>query len=202
MLSVSDFLMYQTCGCNATVDRHEAVDLDGATDKLETIQDEFKSVSICNLATLTKLTSIAIQTATIGYPLIARSGPFKKFRKSLSEFVSRLVTSANETEILYDDHFVETVQTWLASSSNSNLRSFRHTCTIIALNFVTGLAQVAVLVADDLAKATRQRDNEKGKSRKDTARLKDLERRVKTVHKRKLMIENNLKLLFDTYVSR
>jgi cohesin complex subunit SA-1/2 len=112
--------------------------------------------------------------------------------------MSRLVVSAHETEILYDDRFVETVQTWLASSSDSNLRSFRHTCTIIALSFITGLAEVAAKVADDLAKATRQRDNEKSKSKKDTARLKDLEKRVKTVHNRKRTIENNLKLLFDT----
>lgn len=40
------FLCAQACGCNASVDEHQAQDEDGIVDILDTIQDEFKNVRL------------------------------------------------------------------------------------------------------------------------------------------------------------
>ena len=34
----------QSCGCSASIDRHEAQDLEGATSRLDEIQEDFQKV--------------------------------------------------------------------------------------------------------------------------------------------------------------
>jgi hypothetical protein len=36
---------FQCCGCNLSIDKHEAQDLDGVVDKLDEIQTEFAQAS-------------------------------------------------------------------------------------------------------------------------------------------------------------
>ena len=68
---------------------------------------------------------------------------FKKFRKSLSEFLERLISSAAELGSLYTSDLMPTLQTWVIAMSSSQLRSFRHTATVIALEVETALCDAA-----------------------------------------------------------
>ena len=71
---------------------------------------------------------------------------FRKFKKSLSEFLSRLVLSSAELGSLYTTDLMLALQAWVAAMSSSQLRSFRHTATLIALEVETALCDVASAV--------------------------------------------------------
>lgn len=174
--------MRQCCGCNASVDRHEAEDLDGAASKLEDLQEEFK------------------HTGSRSYPLTAKAKALKAFRKSLNEFIDRLIKEADNSEILYDNFFCEALQSWLAAATSSKLRSFRHTATVIALELVTALCPIAIKRNNGLSQASRARDKEKEKRSPEKEMLKSLEARVKAAHQKKVVIEQYLKELFEACV--
>lgn len=183
--SVIILIHSQCCGCSESVDNDEVVDHDGATDKMEEIQDTFKKV------------------AQAAYPLIAKSKQLRKFRNSLSEFISRLVQHAHTSSILYDDLFCSTLQAWLVAATSSRLRSFRHTSTVIVLEFISGLCQVAKVVEKDFSKATRQHETEEKKSRRDKQRLKQFKDNVDQLHKQKMDIESYIsELLSSVFVHR
>lgn len=161
------------------------MDLDAAVDKSEEVQDIFKRVP---------------QAA---YPLVAKSKQLKKFRKSLSEFVTRLVEHTHTSGILYDDLFCQTFQTWLVAATSSRLRSFRHTATVIVLEFMSALCSVAVDIEKAFQKASRQKENEENKSRTDQRRLKQFEDSTNELHEQKVQVEGYLaELLSSVFVHR
>lgn len=121
----------------------------------------------------------------------------KKFRSSLTSFISRLFTSAASAEILYDETFCQTFQSWLTSLSSSKIRSFRHTATVASLITVSALCDVSVAVNKDFTQASRAKEAEEKKGRKDKARLKDLSKNVKDVHNKKTTLEEYLNELFE-----
>jgi cohesin complex subunit SA-1/2 len=168
------------CGCNESVDKDEVLDLDAATDHLDTIQRSFQ------------------KAAQKDYPLTAsKSKSLKRFRSSLAEFLSRLIQNTHTSEILYDEVFCETFQTWLAAATSSRLRSFRHTTTVIALDFTTALCKVAVEVAKEFNAASRSRDAEAKKSHADKKRLQVMDDNVHEAHQQKVKLEEYLKEMFD-----
>ncbi|KAI3476904.1 hypothetical protein L1887_61495 [Cichorium endivia] len=161
----------RACGCNGSVDENQVVDIDNVVDNLEELQEAFKKQPIPS------------------YPIVSRSKTFKSFRKSLNDFLHRLVMSAYDAEILTADGFMEPYQAWVSAMSSSSLRSFRHTATVIALWTISALSEVGAQATKDLATATKQRDAEKKKARTDKSRLKDLESKLVESRKLKARLE-------------
>ncbi|SNX85606.1 related to Nuclear cohesin complex subunit [Melanopsichium pennsylvanicum] len=161
----------RTCGCNGSVDENQVIDIDNVVDNLEELQEVFKKQPIPS------------------YPIVSRSKTFKSFRKSLNEFLHRLVMSAYDAEVLTADGFIEPYQAWVSAMSSSSLRSFRHTATVIALWTISAFNEVNAHATKDLATATKQRDAEKKKARADKSRLKDLESKVVESRKLKSRLE-------------
>lgn len=161
----------RACGCNGSVDENQVIDIDNVVDTLEELQEAFKKQPIPS------------------YPIVSRSKSFKSFRKSLNEFLHRLVMSAYEAEVLTADGFMEPFQAWVSAMSSSSLRSFRHTATVVALWTVSALNEVSTQATKDLSTATKQRDAEKKKARTDKSRLKDLESKVLESRKLKARLE-------------
>jgi cohesin complex subunit SA-1/2 len=131
---------------------------------------------------------------------------FKKFRKSLSEFIERLVVSAAELGLLYTTDLIATIQTWITCMSSSQLRSFRHTATVVALEILTALCDVAAAVEKEADVLDRQRAAEKkrkagNKTKTTTGREKELEGKATEVRERKASLAEFLKELVDRYVA-
>lgn len=163
------------CACNASVDETLVRDLDNVVDSAQEIQDQFKT------------------TAMPSYPIISGSEEYKKFKKSLSEFISRLLTTASESELLLtapttaespedvvDSPLIDVLKEWLSTLSSSAFRAFRHTATFVVLNIVEGLAGLLVEKRKALNTTKKQRDAEKKKARPDANRVKQLEERWQT----------------------
>ena len=97
-----------------------------------------------------------------------------------------------------------TLQTWVVAMSSSQIRSFRHTATVIALELETALCDVAAAVEKEAEVVSRQREGEK--KRKATnksagaARLKELEVKAKGIRKRRDQVLEFLKEIVDGYV--
>lgn len=100
--------------------------------------------------------------------------------------------------------------------SSSQIRSFRHTATVVALDVETGLCEVAASVEKEAEVVGRQRDAEKRKvnsvkrnagvgaaAKKEVeasvARLKELEDKAKEVSGRKMKLAEYMKEFVDGY---
>ena len=89
------------------------------------------------------------------YPLISKDKNFKKFRRNLLEFLSRLLQAAKDS-IAFDGSFLPCITNWAMVMSGLSLRSFRHTATIIALAVVTNLCTICGSLHDHLNTLNRQ----------------------------------------------
>ncbi|KAK4048718.1 cohesin complex subunit [Microbotryomycetes sp. JL221] len=179
MAELVNFLL-RCCGCNSSVDEHQAEDENGIVESLTDITDEFKHES--NLA----------------YPLVSKSKTYKKFRSSLASFLSRLYKAAATSEILYETTFVDLVQAWILVLSSSKIRAFRHTATVIALLSVSALNEVHLEVTKASAQASRAKEAEEKKGRTDKNRLKDFTKRVQQATERQKKVEE---LVNESYES-
>ena len=122
------------------------------------------------------------------YPLTSKLPVYKRFRKSLSEFIERLILSSAELGSLYTTDLVLTLQNWVIPMSSSKIRSFRHTATVVALEVETALCDVAASVEKEAELVGRQKEGEK--KRKATnkaagARGKELEDKAKEIRERR-----------------
>lgn len=112
-------------------------------------------------------------------------------------FLSRLCSAAAEADILYSTSFCELFQAWVQSLSSSKIRAFRHTATIIALQTAAALNSVHLTVKKEHGQASRAKEAEEKKGRKDKARLKDLEKNVKAAHGRLTKLEEFLDSVYS-----
>ncbi|KAG6835657.1 hypothetical protein H0H93_016057 [Arthromyces matolae] len=175
-------LILRACGCNDSVNSDEAVDYDGVVDTLDNFTESLK------------------QDNSPVYPLTSKLPAFKKFRKSLSEFIERLIASSADLGALYTSDLMQTLQTWVIAMSSSQIRSFRHTATVIALEVETALCDVAAAVEKEAEVVGRQREGEK--KRKSTnkasgAREKELEAKAQEIRKRRTKLAEFLKEAVD-----
>ena len=173
----------RACGCNHTLDADEVADLDNAPSKLDDIIEVMKQ-----------------DEATV-YPLTSKLPAFKPFRSSLSEFVSRLISSAAAMGQLYTSDLVITVETWITTMSSSQLRSFRHTATVVAMDILTALSDVAASVEKESEVLSRQKEGErrrkKGRGEPATAREKELESKADEVRERRTKLKEHLNEFFN-----
>jgi cohesin complex subunit SA-1/2 len=134
------------------------------------------------------------------YPLTSKLPAFKKFRKSLSEFIERVIASAAELGSLYNTDLIATIQTWIIAMSSSNIRSFRHTATVLALEVETALCDVAAAVDKEAEVIGRQREGErkrKAGGKGGGAREKELAAKAEKVRDRRLTLADFLKEFVD-----
>ncbi|KAI0634280.1 hypothetical protein C8Q77DRAFT_1110838 [Trametes polyzona] len=175
----------RSCGCNDTVDEDRVVDYDGVVDALDDFTEALK------------------KDDTPIYPLTSKLPVFKKFRRSLSEFLERLIISSAELGSLYTSDLMPTLQTWVIAMSSSQLRSFRHTATVIALEVETALCDVAASVEKEAEVVSRQREGERkrkaagNKGKAGNARESELEKKAAEVRDRRSKLAEFLKEFVD-----
>ncbi|GAA5977007.1 hypothetical protein JCM11641_002225 [Rhodosporidiobolus odoratus] len=170
MAELVNFVL-RCCGCNATIDEHQAEDENGIVENLKDIVDEFK------------------QESDLNYPLVSKSKPYKKFRSSLCQFLSKLLTLSSNYDDLYSTSFYTHFTSWVYALSSSQIRALRHTATVITLLCVSALSELHVQVKKEHGQAVRAKESEERKGRKDKGRLRDMERQVKEVHERLEQVE-------------
>ena len=94
-----------------------------------------------------------------------------------------------------------TIQAWVIAMSSSQLRSFRHTATVIALEIETALCEVAALVEKEAELVTRQKDTERKRTSKSKGmasnREKELNAKALEVKERRSKLAEFLKEFFD-----
>ncbi|EIN14604.1 hypothetical protein PUNSTDRAFT_140847 [Punctularia strigosozonata HHB-11173 SS5] len=171
----------RACGCNDVVDEHMAVDYDGVVDALDNMTEAIK------------------QDDTIPYPLTSKLAIFKRFRRSLSEFLSRLIVSAHDLDSLYTTDIMSTLQTWVVAMSSSPVRSVRHTATVVALEMESALCEVAARVEKEAEIVARQREGERKRKGKEKSKEtnKDLEARADEIRQRRDALAEYLKEIID-----
>lgn len=62
---------------------------------------------------------------------------------------------------MYSSDLMATLQTWVIAMSSSQIRSFRHTATVVALEVETALCDVAAAVEKEAEVVGRQREGER-----------------------------------------
>lgn len=132
------------------------------------------------------------------YPIASKNQAFRRFRKSLAEFFHRLVASSAELGSLYASDLMPILQAWIVPLSGSQIRSFRHTATVVALDIETALCQVAASVDKELQAVSRQRDAERGKKQnRSKARESELDNKTKEINERRNKLKEYLKDIFN-----
>lgn len=96
-----------------------------------------------------------------------------------------------------------TLQTWVVAMSSSQIRSFRHTASVVALEVETALCEVAAAVEKESQVVGRQREGEKkrkGTGKGGSARDKELEAKAQEIRRRRKQLAEFLKEFVDGYV--
>ena len=98
---------------------------------------------------------------------------------------------------------MDTLQQWVVSMSSSQIRSFRHTATVIALEAETALCDVAAAVEKEAVVVARQREGEKKRkgSKGGNVRDKELEKKAHEISKKQKKLATFIKELVDRYAS-
>ncbi|KAM9740869.1 cohesin subunit SA-1 [Menidia menidia] len=155
LLELINFIV-QSCGCKGVVSR-EMFDSMQNADIISTLTKEFNEESV-------------------NYPLSIPGPQMKRFKAGLCEFARVLVNSCRHS-LIYNEHLFPSLLALLTGMSDSQVRAFRHTSTLLALKLMTGLVEVAVMVSVQLQTTQRRYELEKSKNPNDRAsdRLEELE---------------------------
>ena len=92
-----------------------------------------------------------------------------------------------------------TLQTWVIAMSSSQIRSFRHTATVVALEVETALCDVAAAVEKEAEIVGRQREGERKRkgSNKGGGRAKEFDGKAAEVKERRTKLAEFLKEFVD-----
>ncbi|XP_061541306.1 cohesin subunit SA-1 [Phycodurus eques] len=152
LLVLINFIV-KCCGCQGVVSRE--------------MLDSMQNAEI--IATLTR----QFDQGSARYPLSGIGSSLKRFRAGLCEFARILVRSCRSNHI-YDDYLFPSLLSLLTGMSDSQVRAFRHTSTLIAMKLMSGLVEVVVAVSIQLQTIRWRYDLEKGKEAQDSQRLEEL----------------------------
>ncbi|XP_073343307.1 cohesin subunit SA-1-like [Pagrus major] len=155
LLVLINFIV-RSCGCKGVVSRE--------------MFDSMQNAQI--ISTLTK----EFNEDSVNYPLCTPGPLLKRFKASLCEFARVLVHSCRNS-LIYDEYLFPSLLALLTGLSDSQVRAFRHTSTLLAMKLMTGLAEVAMIVSVQLQTTQRQYDMENSKKAHDRAsdRLEELQ---------------------------
>uniref|UniRef100_A0A3Q3W8Y8 Cohesin subunit SA n=1 Tax=Mola mola TaxID=94237 RepID=A0A3Q3W8Y8_MOLML len=137
------------------------------------VSDEmFKSLQ--NAEIISRLTK-EFNEDSVSYPLSTTGLQLKRFKDALCEFARVLVRSC-QNSLIYDEYLFPSLLALLTGLSDSQVRAFRHTSTLLAMKLMTGLVEVAQMVSVQLHTAQRRYDVENSKSGHESAsdRLEEL----------------------------
>ncbi|KAG0201931.1 hypothetical protein BGX28_005396 [Mortierella sp. GBA30] len=181
--NLTNFLI-RSCGCKQLIAAEDFEDLNNMVETLEAILLRYKE-----------------STANFDYPIVSKAKEFKKFKKNLLEFYTRLIQKA-QTDILFDQAFMESILAWTISLSSSTFRPVRHTSTVVALNIVTSLAEITADVQEELNVTSRQLATSQ-KQKATQTKIKQLEKKVAQGQHRKEDLIKWIDDIFDSvYVLR
>ncbi|PUU77678.1 STAG domain-domain-containing protein [Tuber borchii] len=167
MKELVNFIL-KCCGCHKFVTDYDIEDQDTANTTLSQIQEAFQQPE------------------------------FRRFRPILASFLHSLITIFAARELLYSDPgLMEGIEVWITAMSSSTLRQFRHTSTIVALEFVSCLAQIAAEVRKANSTTNRQLEAEKKKSSRNEGRIRALDQKLKDGEERREGIETVIKDIFN-----
>ncbi|KAG7518889.1 cohesin subunit SA-1-like [Solea senegalensis] len=155
LLVLINFIV-QSCGCKGVVSRE--------------MLDSMQNAEI--ISTLTK----EFNEDTVDYPLSSSGLQQKLFKAGLCEFARVLVRSC-QNSIIYDEYLFNSLLSLLTGLSDSQVRAFRHTSTLLAMKLMTGVVEVAVTVQTQMQTTQRRYDVENSKRANDKAtdRLEELQ---------------------------
>ncbi|CAL8262557.1 unnamed protein product [Lota lota] len=150
----------QCCGCKGVVTR-EMFDKMQNAEIISMLTKEFKEESV-------------------HYPLSSPGPQWKRFRTGLCELVRVLVFSC-QNSLLYDDYLFNSLLSLLTGLSDSQVRAFRHTSTLLAMKLISAVVEVGVSVSTQLQTCQRLYDAESSKTPQDRAthRLEELQAVIK-----------------------
>jgi len=131
------------------------------------------------------------------YPLVTPGQFWKKFRSNFCDFVGLLVKQC-QYSIIYDQYLMDSVISLLTQLSDSQVRPFRHTSTLAALQLMTALVDVALTVSINLDNTVRQYDSERAKAKDKRAsdRLEVLMTKRRELEENMEEIKNMLTYMF------
>ncbi|XP_060903467.1 cohesin subunit SA-1 [Labrus mixtus] len=154
LLVLINFIV-RSCGCKGVVSRE--------------MFDSMQNAEI--IGTLTK----EFNEDSVNYPLCTPGPQLKRFKNGLCEFARVLVRSCRNS-LIYNEHLFPALLALLTGLSDSQVRAFRHTSTLLAIKLMTGLVEVAVIVSVQLQTTQRRYDTENSKRAHDRAsdRLEEL----------------------------
>ena len=107
---------------------------------------------------------------------------YKKFRSNLSDFMQQVVKQC-QNSFIYDGYLIDNLSSFLTGLTDSQVRAFRHTSTLLTMKLMTAVVDIAVAVEKAKDNATRQFESEKQKhqSKKAGERLSALEHKKQEV---------------------
>lgn len=155
LLALINFIV-QSCGCKGAVTREMLSSMENA-EIISTLTKEFSEESV-------------------NYPLSTPGPQLKRFKAGLCEFAKVLVGSCRNS-LIYDAFLFPSLLALLTGMSDSQVRAFRHTSTLLAMKLMTGLVEVAALLSVQLQTIKRRYDIENNKTALDrpSARLEELQ---------------------------
>ncbi|XP_068448835.1 cohesin subunit SA-1-like isoform X2 [Clinocottus analis] len=176
LLVLINFIV-QSCGCKGVVSRE--------------MLDSMQNAEI--IGTLTK----EFNEDSVTYPLCTPGPALKHFKAGLCEFVRVLVRSCRNS-LIYDEYLFSSLLALLTGLSDSQVRAFRHTSTLIAMKLMTEMVEVAVLVSVQLKTTQRQYDMENGKEAHDQApgRLEELQATISQLQENREELSSMMNVTF------
>ncbi|KAF9431079.1 hypothetical protein BGZ94_009465 [Podila epigama] len=178
MLKLVNFLI-RCCGCKHLVTAEEFEDDDNHVETLETVLEKYQT-----------------STTNFDYPIVSKAKAFKKFKKNLLEFYTRLFQKARR-DMLFNGTFMETLLSWTISLSSTPFRPVRHTATAVVLSIVSLLAEIAAEVQDELNVTNRQLATSQ-KQKAAQTKIKQLQKNVADCHRRKKDVLTWINEIFES----
>ncbi|XP_051277154.1 cohesin subunit SA-2 isoform X1 [Dicentrarchus labrax] len=176
LLVLINFIV-QSCGCKGVVSRE--------------MFDSMQNAEI--IGTLTK----EFNEDSVNYPLCTPGPQLKRFKAGLCEFARVLVRSCRNS-LIYDERLFPSLLALLTGLSDSQVRAFRHTSTLLAMKLMTGLVEVAVVVSVQLQTTQRRYDMENSKRPHDRApgRLEELQATISELQENREEISSMMNATF------
>ena len=169
------------CGCHLQIDVHDVEDPDNATSRLEDLQNEFHAQNVTD------------------YPLVSRTKSNATFKSTMTGFFHSLIRTAHAAGLLYSDEaLLENIEVWVTTMSDSSIRPFRHTATVIALTIGSTICGLIADIADNTAKLTKQKEGEQKKKSVNKERVKGLEVKIREGDAKRDAAQKAAEGLFDT----
>ncbi|KAF0039963.1 hypothetical protein F2P81_008198 [Scophthalmus maximus] len=176
LLVLINFIV-QSCGCKGVVNRE--------------MLDSMENAEI--ISTLTK----EFNEDSVNYPLSTPGPQLKRFKAGLCEFAQVVVRSCRNS-LIYDEYLFPSLLAMLTGLSDSQVRAFRHTSTLLAMKLMTGLVEVAVIVSVQLQTTQRRHDMENSKKPHDRAsdRLEELQATITELREKREELSSMMNATF------